>query len=128
MIGGVDFVVTGRVRPEDVHFVVEALAAAWPDCVVEAGDESWLRAPHRLGRLPAEGELFVYRDEAAKKAWDLDGAGPGRDETMVNVLWSASSITLVAGSRDGITARLASDALAALRVRWAGRSSTASTH
>lgn len=118
MIGGVDFTEHWQVRPSDVVMVVDAIAAAWPECVVEDGNERWVRPHEQLGRLPESGELFLYEDEHAKRAWDEHGGGDDRDERMVNVLWTPRSITIVAGSSGGVTGRLAGDALEMLRAWW----------
>lgn len=80
-IGGADHIFSGDVRRE----ALVCLKAAWPNAVVEVGDD------------PALGEIFVYRDPKALEDWERDGGTDENQDTMVYLLFGGETTTIVTG-------------------------------
>lgn len=77
-IGGSDRVFSGDAR----EAALLCLRAAWPNAITEDGDTDI-------------GEIFVYRDSAAREAWQRDGGTVENQNTMIHILGTDVSTTIV---------------------------------
>lgn len=84
-IGGTDVVVEFEKvsYPSTLTAILKVIREEWPEAVVEPGH--WR-------------EAFVYRDAAAKVAWDLDGGTDENQATMLIIIMSDTEVLIVYGN------------------------------
>lgn len=104
MIGGEDIIIQGKPRPDDLLTIVQFMAYAWPEAIVEdahSGSSVPVRSflgPLRPGgpsHLP--GEFFVYKDEESLRSWEESGATEENGDDMIHFLIGSETITCVVG-------------------------------
>ncbi len=110
MIGGID-VVVACVPHIAKRTLVGVLLEHWLAAVLEDARSDGL--PARLDLVdPASlpDEILIYKDAAAKDAWDREGASDVNADTMIHVLSAEDAVTLVVDERQGSeTAKIAAD-------------------
>nr|NIQ16384.1 hypothetical protein [Candidatus Dadabacteria bacterium] len=83
-IHGSDFVVRSNIPIADnlIRFLIQ---------------DHWPKMVYEIDERPDATDMFVYRDEKAKEAWDGEGHSEENDEGMIYVIFdkTATEITLV---------------------------------
>jgi hypothetical protein len=105
-IGGQDVWVEGNFGADAVHKVLQALSVHWPQAVVEHADGNDLGTIQSASSAPYSlpCELFVYREQDAREAWDDVGRSDHNSALMIYVFVQPTCTTLVS---EGSTVELA---------------------
>ncbi len=111
MIGGVDIVFWAPDEGAAVDAILRIVRRHWKDFVFQNGDDPAPipRPPGNWLPTPSGRQFFLYRDEAAARSWDDNGAIPENANTMLHVLvgnrWQPGthfrSLTLVCDEATG---------------------------
>jgi len=91
MISGYDIILKSSAASEFVFEQAVLIARhAWSNAVVENGDTGELLNPSVIGDWGdvffGVREIMIYRDQASRDSWDVDGATPSNLNTMVHVI------------------------------------------
>jgi hypothetical protein len=89
MIGGIDIVLVAPREVPLADVIVRRMAETWSDGLFEDvdADRSYpLADPSLAIHAGRSKEFFVYRDRAAEKSWEEDGAVPENENTMIHFL------------------------------------------
>lgn len=95
MIGGTDIIMRTSSGPAALDLCVRMICLEWPNAVFEdARSERHVHAYEDLS-FSRLGEIFVYRDAEAAKAWQELGADESNQNTMIHILMSDTEMTVV---------------------------------
>jgi pheromone shutdown protein TraB len=100
MIGGIDIRLPTKAGKSSLEIAVRTIRQMWPLAVFEnglTGDKY-----ERFSQIPFGDieELFVYRDSAAEKEWDDEGAVEGVQNLMIHLILDEEMLTVVVDERD----------------------------
>jgi hypothetical protein len=88
----------------------------WPKAVVQNASEStYVRATELRYPPRIEAEFFVYDSVASFLSWQRDGLTETNQATMLHILWSPTSVTIVADRPDSRLADRVRELLFGLR-------------
>jgi hypothetical protein len=95
MIGGIDVRLPTRAGDSSMEVAVRAIRHQWPraefeDAVSGERYQHFWQIPFATAK-----ELFVYRDSAAARQWDEEGAVPAAFNTMIHLLSDDDMLTVV---------------------------------
>jgi hypothetical protein len=88
-VGGVDIVLAAPRGKDIVDRILHACRRRWPDSLFQDVNEA---AFHSLRDTwvwsvgTASNEFFIYRDDEARRAWEVEGAGVGHANSMLHFL------------------------------------------
>jgi len=107
MIGGTDIILEnlGLDAGEALDLVARIASRQWGQAVfvdAQSGRRFDSFASAAFGSLS---ELFVFRDENARQAWERDGLEAGHADTMVYAIAGDEQLTLVIADPDAATLR-----------------------
>lgn len=116
MIGGFDLVLEGPTHADDVDFAIRGIRSWWPNALVQSIEERDAH-PVRTLRFPVRTatELLVYRDSESLASWTAEGATDSNQDAMIQLVVSASSLTVVVDRPNSELASITMDLLDALR-------------
>jgi len=120
VIGGNDRVYPRGLSREMLDFVLRIFRGFWSAALVQDPDASLVWTVEEAIRSPIRGSrsLMVYRDEAAYESWDILGADPSNDDTMIYVLLGEESTTFVVSDSLPKTPAMVADIILALDVNF----------
>lgn len=86
MIGGVDIKISTRSGPAALDASVRVIRSFWPRAVFENAETG--EYYNRFDEIPfgCLGEIFVYKDKAARDLWEADGAVPEAANLMIHLI------------------------------------------
>jgi len=94
MIGGTDIIIVVRDSESAIDLALRATRRLWPTAVYENADTGEAFAAYRPIVLSSHCEILVYRDEAARNAWDELGADESLDGTMIHLIARECELTI----------------------------------
>ncbi len=65
--------------------VIQLVRGNWPQAIVEDPLTGASLESAILGTAALPEQIFIYRDEAAKHSWELNGAIPANNHTMIHL-------------------------------------------
>lgn len=112
MIGGVDVDIPTRAGAIALEAAVRAIRRVWRHATMEdatTGEAFRQYEDVPFGQLS---EIFIYRDQDAKRMWDDEGATPKAFNTMIHLITDEEGLTAVVDDEDAEEIRII---LAAIR-------------
>jgi hypothetical protein len=100
MIGGIDIQIPTRCGASSVEVTVRSIRQKWPNAAFENAVTGERYGDFCLIPFGEIEELFVYRDSASADSWDVEGAIPSLENTMIHIVADEELITVVVDLRD----------------------------
>ncbi len=124
MIGGKDIIYDRRLSSDMLAHVLRMFKGFWPSAVVEDQDATAVQTideaiQDTLGGIPG---FMVYLEWRAYESWDVMGADPSNDDTMIYVLLGEDSTTFVVSDSLPKTPAMVADIIKALDTNFPRRS------